>query len=268
MLAGNHVAITGAGDGIGQALALECARRGAMVSALDIRLDPAEAVAEQCRRIGPRAAAFSCDVSDRRSVDTVAAAAAAELGPVNLVCANAGIGIRAGLLDAEWSDLEWLYGVNLFGVIATVRAFLPHLAADGAWRHVAITGSMAAMAAIEPERPTAYGASKYAVAGVAEALRCELAPLGIGVTLFSPGSIDTGKQDAGRARPARFGGVFARPLADQKRPPSPLSAERAAVAAIDAVLAGDFHCLLPEDAGRAARVAARAAEIAAHIALP
>ena len=265
---GAHVAITGAADGIGRALALEAAGRGAAVSLLDIRGEAAEAVAGECQGRGAASIAFGCDVSDRTAVMAAAEASVAALGPVNLIWANAGIGIRRGLLDADWTELDWLYGVNLFGVIATVRAFMPLLAPPGRFRHVAVTGSMAAMAALEPGRPSAYGASKYAVAGVAEALRCELAPLGVGVTLFSPGSIDTGKRDAGRARPARFGG----PIVSNNIPtgprPTPLSAEQAAAKAVDAVLAGQFHCLIPESETRAALVGARGEQLAAHMTTP
>jgi NAD(P)-dependent dehydrogenase (short-subunit alcohol dehydrogenase family) len=99
-----------------------------------------------------------------------------------------------------------MFSVNVDGLIDTVRAFVPEMKQAAGWRRIMITGSMAGLVQIVDGGPSAYGATKYAAVGIAEALRAELAADRIGVTLFCPGTVNTRIWDGARARPARFGG--------------------------------------------------------------
>jgi len=258
--------VTGGGDGLGRALALEAARRGLAVAVLDIRKSAAEQVAAECRALGVHAIGTAADVSVEADVVGAVGAAHAAVGPFGLVWANAGIGIRDGLIAARAADLAWLYDVNVRGILHTVRACHPLLAQDA---RIAITGSIAGLTDVAAGRPPAYAATKFAVTGIAEALRFELAPQGIGVTLICPGSIATAKGDPWRARPARFGGsvVPTEPSAPLVAQPGaiPLDATDVAAAALDAVESRQPLLILPESDARGRLVDRRAEQLRAAV---
>lgn len=187
-LSGRVVAITGAGSGIGQALALLCARRGADLALCDINLTNAEAVAEECRALGVRATATKVDVSIAEEMESFARATEAEFGIVDLLVNNAGVAVIGGFLDTNEKDWDWLVSINLMGVVHGCNAFVPAMRARGAG-HVVNLSSAAGLLA-NPQL-TAYSATKYAVRGLSEGLRMELGGDGIGVTAVCPGVINT-----------------------------------------------------------------------------
>jgi NAD(P)-dependent dehydrogenase (short-subunit alcohol dehydrogenase family) len=203
---GRWALVTGAGDGIGRALALGFAQAGLKLIASDIRADAAESVAAEARAVGVEARGLALDVSDRAAclaaADTLTQSGAAPA----LVWANAGVGLGASVLSAKPNGLEWLYGVNLFGVIWTAQAFAPGLLAMTGARHFGVTASSASLTDVEGPW-TIYAASKQATAGIAEALAAELPPQGVGVTILYPGLLNTNIWNAARARPERFGGA-------------------------------------------------------------
>jgi NAD(P)-dependent dehydrogenase (short-subunit alcohol dehydrogenase family) len=197
--AGRLALVTGAGDGIGAALARGFASWGMTVAVADIRPDAAEAVA---RELGGDSFALPFDVSDRDAC----LAAADRLGdrPLALLWANAGVGAGSGLLEGRPRVIEWVFSVNLFGVLWTAQAFAPRLAGEGP-RHFGVTASAAAMTAPDGAFPL-YATSKHTTFAVGEALRSEFAAREVPSTLLCPGLLNTDIWDAARARPERFGG--------------------------------------------------------------
>ena len=144
-IAGTNAVITGGGDGIGRALTLELAKAGANVAVTDIRTDAAEAVAAEAAALGVKSIGLSCDVTDEASIEEMAAQAAAELGPMQIVWANAGLGIGQGFTTARRENLRWMYQVNVDGIIDTVRAFSDSLKEQSGFRAIGVTASMASL---------------------------------------------------------------------------------------------------------------------------
>lgn len=207
---GRWALVTGAGDGIGRALALSFARAGLNVVACDIRADAAQAVAGEAGAVGVAARALVADVSDRAALMVAAEALAADGVTPSLLFINAGVGAGIGVVDASPKAIEWMVGVNILGVAWTAQAFVPRmLEADGP-KHVGVTASSASLVDVRGPFPF-YAASKQGAAGVAEALAAELTLKGVGVTILYPGLLNTNIWDAARARPDRFGGARSMP---------------------------------------------------------
>lgn len=183
--------VTGAGSGIGRELARSFARAGTSVAALDVHAEAAAAIAKEIRLAGGDALSISCDVASAAEVEQAATQVIAELGPVTVLCNNAGIGGGVGPPAVEvplerWTDV---LSVNLQGVIHGVHAFVPAMIDAGGGGHVVNTASMAAFLTGPGAGP--YATSKFAVAGLTEVLRAELAPHKIGVSLLCPGPFRT-----------------------------------------------------------------------------
>ena len=182
------VAITGASSGIGRQLAIELARRGATVALLARRQDLLEALAETIRRDGGRARAIPCDVADRAQVERAIGAIAAEEGPIDVLVANAGVGLPTPAHRLDLDVVERLVRVNVLGVMYAVGAVLPAMLERGDGHLVAIS-SLAGWRGL-PSSAT-YSATKAAVSTWMEGLRVELAPRGIRVTTVHPGFVRT-----------------------------------------------------------------------------
>ena len=188
--------VTGAASGIGRALVERFADEGMRVVAADV---DAAALDDVARATGARA--VPTDVADAAAVDALADRAYAEPGAVHLVCNNAGV-FQGGLVwertDADW---QWVLGVNLWGVIHGVRAFVPRMLAGGEEGHVVNTASLAGIVSNGMSGP--YTVSKWAVVALSETLAHDLsfkdAP--IGVSVLCPSSIDTRISSSERNRP-------------------------------------------------------------------
>ena len=194
---GEVAVITGGASGIGRATALAMARRGADVVLADVNAGRLAEVAAEIRALGRRALPVQCDVARADEVARLADQAETELGPVGLVMNNAGVVLRGALEQIASSDWEWCFGVNVFGVIHGIRAFLPRMIAR---RHGYIinTGSVAGMVALSGEGAP-YIASKFAVVGLTEALALYCRPFGIGVSLLCPGGVRTNLAETARS---------------------------------------------------------------------
>lgn len=187
---GQLAVVTGAGSGIGRALCLELAGRGARVVAVDIDGPAAEDTARRCSLLTPGAAARRVDVADARAVDGLASWVRAEFGVPDLVVNNAGIGAAGPLTATPPEDVDRLIDVNLRGVVHGCRAFAPMMAGAGGGGRILNTASVAAYL---PSRVYgAYAATKAAVLSLSLSLRGELAPSGVAVTAVCPGLVDTG----------------------------------------------------------------------------
>ena len=187
---GKVAAITGAGSGIGRALAENLAGRGAALALSDIdEVGLAETVA-LCEGADVKVSAQRVDVADRAAVQAWADQVVAEHGQVNLVVNNAGVALAASIEDMDHADLEWLMGVNFWGVVHGTAAFLPHLKASGEG-HIVNVSSVFGLLSIPFQ--SAYNAAKFAVRGYTDALRMELEidPCGVSCTTVHPGGIKT-----------------------------------------------------------------------------
>lgn len=199
---GKLALVSGAGDGIGKMLAQGFAGAGMRVCVADIREDAAQAVANE---IGGGAYALAFDVSDRDACFAAAEDLAARGEVLSLLWANAGVGVGSPILKGKQAAIEWGYGVNVLGVIWTAQAFRPLMEDATGPRHMGVTASSVALISPEGDFPL-YAATKHGTFAVAEALRGELAPDDIGMTILCPGLFNTDIWDAARARPDRFGG--------------------------------------------------------------
>lgn len=178
--------VTGAGSGLGQALATELAGRGLRVLVADVDADAARAVAEQ---IGARHAAV--DVTDAEALGQLADHAIDHMGHVELVVNNAGIvPSPAPMWELDLADWRRVVEVDLFGVVHGIRAFVPHLVAAGRG-HVVNIASLAGL--ITTPWSSAYAIAKHGVVAASETLRAELDIAGapVGVTAACPGYVRT-----------------------------------------------------------------------------
>jgi NAD(P)-dependent dehydrogenase (short-subunit alcohol dehydrogenase family) len=190
--AGAVAVVTGGGRGIGRALVRSLAEAGASVAILDVDSAAAESMREEIAEAGFPGMAIGCDVSRFEEVATAAQRVRSQLGPVTVLCNNAGIGGGVGPEASEIPMDRWetVLGVNLNGVIHGIRAFVPAMIEAGLHGHVVNTASMAALITAPGTGP--YTTSKFAVAGLSEVLRAELASHGIGVSVLCPGPFQTG----------------------------------------------------------------------------
>ena len=186
-LSGARVVVTGAGSGIGRATALRCARAGADVVAVDIDEPAAESTARECVAQG-RPAYYRCDVSQGQAVQELAEQIEAELGPVDVLVNNAGVGLVGDFLDASTEDWDWLRGVNLDGVAYGCQAFGRPMIR----RRRGHVVNVASGAGYLPHRTlAAYCATKAGVIMLSQCLRADWARHGVGVSVVCPGVIDT-----------------------------------------------------------------------------
>jgi butyryl-CoA dehydrogenase len=199
-------AITGAGSGIGRAVATELARRGAEVALCDVDEAGLTETADRIQATGTRVSTQRVDVADRQAVEEWADKVAADHGKVNLIVNNAGVALGANVETMSYEDLEWLMGVNFWGVVHGTKAFLPHLRAAGEG-HIVNISSVFGMMGIPSQ--SAYNAAKFAVRGFTEALRIELDADGgkVSCTTIHPGGIKTNIARNGRFDDATMSGL-------------------------------------------------------------
>ena len=192
--------VTGGASGIGRALALAFAREGARVVLADLDEPRMAEVARTIKSAGGRAAAVRTDVSDLSQVQALADKAWEAFGAVHLLCNNAGVAASGGLEEATLKDWQWVMGVNLWGVVHGLLAFVPRMIAQKQGGHIVNTASMAGL--IATQGLGVYNTTKYAVVGLSETLVKDLRPYGIGVSVLCPMGVETRILDSERNRPA------------------------------------------------------------------
>jgi NAD(P)-dependent dehydrogenase (short-subunit alcohol dehydrogenase family) len=180
--------VTGAGSGIGRAIALALARRGYEVGAVDIDMDAARETVGIATRAGGSGEAYRCDVSDFEQVSTMSDHFFDAWREVGLLVNNAGIGGAGCVGETGIDDWHRVVGVNLWGVLYGCHAFVPRMKAAGRG-HVVNTASIAGLFPVMGFGP--YNTSKAAVVSLSETLAVELAPFNIGVTVLCPSMVPT-----------------------------------------------------------------------------
>ena len=220
------VVVTGASRGIGREVALEASRRGARLGLLSRSGPELEALAGD---LGSAALAVAADVGERGALEAALERVARELGPVDVLVANAGIGGYGRFADMDPDLVERMVRVNFLGTANAMRAVLPGMIERGRGR-ICVVASVAGR--FGPPMEAAYGATKSAQIGLAEAVAVEVRGRGVGVSVVDPGVVDTTFFTA-RGHP------YARNF------PKPIPAARVAATVVKAVEAGEGEYFVP-----------------------
>lgn len=201
-LAGKVAVITGAASGIGRGLSRCCAAAGMRVVLADIEEESLEPALAEIRAGGGEAIAVRTDVSDAAEVESLARRAAEVFGAVHLLCNNAGVGVGTSVWETSLEDWHWVLGVNLWGVVHGVRAFMPYFLKQGGEAHILNTASIQGLVSHHP-LSSSYQVSKHAVVALSEQLHYELARRSakVGVSVLCPGWVRTRIGTSGRNRP-------------------------------------------------------------------
>ena len=185
---GKTAFITGGARGIGLGIARAFAHEGAKLALVDIdeaALNAARAELGERTSVGT----FVLDVRDREAYARVADETEAQLGPVSILCNNAGVAGGAGVTHMTYEQWDWVLGINLNGVINGIQTFVSWMIERKVPAHIVNTASAAGL--VGERSNILYGTSKFAVVGLSEALRPELERFGIGVSVLCPGPVNT-----------------------------------------------------------------------------
>ena len=201
--AGKVAFITGGGSGVGFGQAKVFARAGMKIAVADVRRDHLDTAIEWFAREGRTLHPILLDITDRAAYAAAADEVERVLGPVQLLCNTAGVSQFGPLQDATYDDWDWQMSVNLGGVVNGIQTFVPRMIASGLEGHVVNTASMAAFTS--GPFGGIYCTTKFAVRGLTECLRADLAPRNIGVSLLCPGGVNSNIHEAVVTRPAKYG---------------------------------------------------------------
>ncbi|HUF03967.1 MAG TPA: SDR family NAD(P)-dependent oxidoreductase [Aridibacter sp.] len=183
------VVITGAASGIGRALAFRFANEGVRgIAVADVNLPGLEETLGSLEALGADCLAVETDVSELRSVESLAAAVVGRFGTATHIINNAGVAMVGRTSEVSFEDMEWLFGINFWGTVYGTKVFLPILQEQGHGHIVNISSVFGLMA---PPGQATYCASKFAVRGFTESLRHELEGTDIHVSCVHPGGIRT-----------------------------------------------------------------------------
>lgn len=199
---GKGVVVTGGASGIGLGLAQAFAARSAKVVVADIDATAAGAAAAEITRGGGQAIGAACDVSDRASVEALAQTAITAFGRVHIICNNAGVAVSGALGTIRPKDWDWVFEVNLKGVIHGTETFLPLIQSHGEGGHILNTASVGGFVAGPFAEP--YAATKYAIVAMSEGWAAQLRGGEIGLSILCPHFVKTHIDQSERVRPGRF----------------------------------------------------------------
>jgi NAD(P)-dependent dehydrogenase (short-subunit alcohol dehydrogenase family) len=196
--------VTGAASGIGRALAERFAAEGMKVVMADIEAEALDRAAATVRATAPAVLATRVDVSRAEDVERLARETYAAFGAAHVVCINAGVAVIGAVHEHSLADWQWVLGVNLWGVIHGVRAFVPRMLAGGDEGHIVNTASMAGLTTAP--FMSVYDVTKHGVVALSESMYKEFEMTGapLGVSVVCPGLIDTNIMRSSRNRPAEL----------------------------------------------------------------
>jgi NAD(P)-dependent dehydrogenase (short-subunit alcohol dehydrogenase family) len=194
--------ITGGGSGIGLGMAKAFTDAGMKVVIADIRDDHLDKAMNELREAEGSIHTIRVDVSDRKAMKQAADETIRIFGKIHLLCNNAGVNILRPIDEAGYEDWDWIISVNLGGVINGLHSFIPLIKAHGEGGHIVNTSSIAGIVA--GPGTGIYSATKFAIRGLSESLRYDLAPYKIGVSLLCPGTVATNLHESEQLRPAKF----------------------------------------------------------------
>ena len=238
-------AITGAGSGIGRGLAINLAREGCHLAVSDVNEEGLSETVSMLARFPVRTTSHVVDVSSREQVHYYADEAAREHGGVNMIFNNAGVGLGDNLAMVSYEDLEWIFGINLWGVIYGTKAFLPYLwkADEGYVINVSSVHGMFTNPYVGP-----YCTTKFAVRGFTETLWQELKGSSVGVSCVHPGGIKTGIARSARIVRSPDGRVSSEEAAEDFDKIARTSADKAAKIILKGVSKNKKRILVGADA--------------------
>jgi hypothetical protein len=188
-LKGRHVVITGASGGIGEQIAYEAARQGAVPVLLARNVERLKEISARIKaQYGVSALHMELDVSDREMVEAVFSQLLKELGGIDVLVNNAGFGVFRYIEDIDLAEMEAMFAVNVFGVIACTKSVYSHMKERGSG-HIINIASQAGK--IATPKSSVYSATKHAVIGFTDSLRLEASRFGVFVTAVNPGPVET-----------------------------------------------------------------------------
>lgn len=192
--------VSGAASGIGRAICLELARRGSNIAAVDINESNLAELRHEVESLGRQCSVHSVDVSNRQQMEALPQEVIGVHGAVHILVNNAGVSVNLSFREQTVEDLEWITGINYWGVMYGCKFFLPHLlAVDEA--HIVNVSSSAGFTGLKWQ--TSYSATKFAVAGLSESLYVELANTDVGISCIHPGAVATNILESARMEQGR-----------------------------------------------------------------
>jgi NAD(P)-dependent dehydrogenase (short-subunit alcohol dehydrogenase family) len=204
-ITGKTAFITGGASGIGLGMAKAFAAAGMQVAIADLREDHLNEAIACFKGMEKAIHPMILDVTDRDAVARAAEEAERVFGPIHILCNNAGVNIICPIDQAGFEDWDWVLDVNLGGVINGLVTFIPRFKAHGQGGHIVNTSSIAGIVA--GPGSGIYSATKFAIRGLSESLRYDLAPFAIGVSVLCPGTVATNLRQSEENRPERYEGA-------------------------------------------------------------
>ncbi len=196
--------ITGGASGIGLGMARAFVNAGMKVVIADLRQDRLDQAMGYFERAEKQVHSIRLDVTDREAMEQGAEEAEKIHGKIHILCNNAGVNIIMPIDEASYKDWDWIINVNLGGVINGLHAFIPRIKAHGEGGHIVNTSSIAGVVA--GPGTGVYSATKFAIIGLTESLRYDLADYNIGVSVLCPGTVATNLHESERLRHVKYGG--------------------------------------------------------------
>lgn len=198
-LEGKVTFITGGASGIGLGMAKAFVAAGMKVIIADIRQDHLEDALDSFEGNTASIHTMQLDVTDRKAMEDAAQEAERIFGKIHILCNNAGIYVFGPIQQAAYDDWDWVLDVNLGGVINGIQTFVPRMISHGQGGHIVNTSSISGI--FVAGGTGIYATSKFAVVGLSEALRLDLEPENIGVSVLCPGFVNSKVYDCGKTRP-------------------------------------------------------------------